>query len=242
MNLIKRFNKKIAEMEISIHDKHIFYTDTVGIRCEIGGEEYVYIKKGIMRKPHPNPHYVNPAVERALAIFHALQEKDWIVRIDLYDKKEIKETIKRLQFVEPEEKVLNEFEADREKITHYELYWSLNDIDRSVETVIREVILADIGGLSCLASAVYLLSPDEKILFYLYDDRGLDVVSKYKRKLYPLYETFNDWILEYDRESIDKIFKRKQATFELGNLLDFLNKLEESNIYYQLNQFHNSSF
>src|SRR5690625_3418871 len=200
MNLINRFHKTITEMGMPILEKPIYYTAPVGIRFEIGGEEDVYIKKGIRRKEQPNPVYVNRAVERAFTIFHALPKKDWLLRIDLYDEKEIKETIKRLQIVEPQEKVLNEFELDGEKITHYELYWSLNAIDWREETIIREITLADIGRINCLASSVYLLHPNEKILYHLYDDRGLDVVAKDQRKLYPLYETFNAWILDYDRE------------------------------------------
>src|SRR5699024_5161498 len=47
---------------------------------------------------------------------------------------------------------------------------------------------------------------------------------------------FNDWILDYDREVIDHMFKNESDTFELGVLLDFLNKLEEKKIYYQLNK------
>lgn len=236
MKLINLFNKTIYDIGLSALESPIYYHAPVGIRFEIGGEEGVYIKKGIRRKEQPNPAYVNRAVERAFTIFHALPKKDWILRIDLYDEKDIKETIKRLQIVEPQEKVLNEFELDGEKITHYELYWSLNAIDWREETIIRQIILADIGGINCLASAVYLLHPNEKILYHLYDDRGLDVVAKDQRKLYSLYETFHAWILDYDREQIDKTFKNKQETLELGNLLSFLNKLEDKNIYYKLNK------
>ena len=41
----------------------------------------------------------------------------------------------------------------------------------------------------------------------MYDDRGLDVIAKDKKSLDSLYHNFNDWILEYDREKIDLIFK-----------------------------------
>src|SRR5699024_3600191 len=74
------------------------------------------------------------------------------------------------------------------------------------------------------------------MLYHLYDDRGLDLVAKDKNKLYPLYETFNDWILDYDREAIGRIFKDEPDVFKLGNLLEFLNKLEGKGIYYQLNK------
>lgn len=236
MNLINLFQKTITEMGMKILEHPVFYQARVSVRFEIGGEKDVYIKKGIMRKLYPNPVYVNEAVKRSLAIFHALPQKNWLLRIDLYSKTEIKKTLKVLQLSSPHEKVLNEYEKDGEKIIHYELYWSLDKCVWSVERIIHEIILADIGGLSCLASAVYLLHPEEKILYHLYDDRGLDLVAKDKNKLYPLYERFNSWILDYDRETIDHIFKNEHDTFELSNLLEFLNKLEGKNIYYQLNK------
>lgn len=224
MKLFNLFNKTIYDIGFDSLENPIFYNAPIGIRFEIGGEDDVYIKKGMTRKLHPNPKYVNKAVERASRIFDALPRKDWILRIDLSDEREIKKILKVLQLVSSHEKVLNKYEEDGEKMTHCELYWSLNDIDWSAETIIREIIVADIGGLNCLASAVYLLHPNENILYHLYDDRGLDVVAKDKRMLYPLYETFNDWILDYDRETIDHIFKKEHDTFELSNLLEFLNK------------------
>ncbi|CAM4489579.1 hypothetical protein FHS16_005154 [Paenibacillus endophyticus] len=44
-------------------------------------------------------------------------------------------------------------------------------------------------------------------IFYLYDSRGLDIVSNTKEPLQHLYSDFNHWILDYDRESIESIFK-----------------------------------
>src|SRR5699024_4711625 len=210
MNLINLFQKAIVDIGMKTVEASVFYEAPIGIRFEIGGEEDVYIKKGISRKLYPNPDYVNKAVERASKIFNVLPKKDWILRIDLYDYQEIKKILKALKLAAPHEKVLKEYEQNDENVTHYELYWSLNDIKWSAETITREIILADIGGL--------------------------DVVAQDKRMLHPLYETFNDWILDYDRETIDHIFKNEHDTFELSNLLAILNKLEEKNIYYQLNK------
>ncbi len=56
--------------------------------------------------------------------------------------------------------------------------------------------------LSC-----WLLDPDELIMLYIYDDRGMALISADIRKLKPIYDHFNSWILDYDRERIDKIYK-----------------------------------
>lgn len=73
--------------------------------------------------------------------------------------------------------------------------------------------------LSCKASdikpAMFLFSQyrfffvniTRHTIFYLYDSRGLDLVSNTKASLQDLYMNYNHWILDYDREGIDSIFK-----------------------------------
>lgn len=90
----------------------------------------------------------------------------------------------------PHEKVTNEYIEDGGKVTQYELYWSLDEIDWSIETIICEVILADIEGLNSWASSVYLVDTKEIILYHFYDDQGLDVVAKKKETLHSLFNTY----------------------------------------------------
>ncbi|EMY59899.1 DUF3885 domain-containing protein [Leptospira terpstrae] len=51
---------------------------------------------------------------------------------------------------------------------------------------------------------------DKKIIFKIYDDRGLDVVSKTIETLEPIYKKYNEWILDYDRVKIDHVFNIKK--------------------------------
>ncbi|GAB3825509.1 DUF3885 domain-containing protein [Hymenobacter jeollabukensis] len=53
------------------------------------------------------------------------------------------------------------------------------------------------------ATEIYLLNIDRKMIFHMYDDRGLDILATEIVALKPIYQRFNDWILEYDREEID---------------------------------------
>lgn len=55
---------------------------------------------------------------------------------------------------------------------------------------------------------LYFINKTRKMIYHLYDDRGCDVIASDKEDLYLLYETFNEWILNYDRDEIDKVFKR----------------------------------
>lgn len=45
----------------------------------------------------------------------------------------------------------------------------------------------------------------------MYDDRGLDIISTDQETLRLIYKKHNDWILDYDREQIDKQLEYKNA-------------------------------
>ena len=54
-----------------------------------------------------------------------------------------------------------------------------------------------------VSGRVYFLNPATAIIVNMYDDRGLDVIAA-REALMPVYRTFNDWVLDYDRERIAK--------------------------------------
>ncbi|MBP6301945.1 MAG: DUF3885 domain-containing protein [Bacteroidia bacterium] len=54
---------------------------------------------------------------------------------------------------------------------------------------------------------IYFINIDKKLIFHMYDDRGLDLISTDKETLRPIYKKHNDWILDYDRKQIDKQFE-----------------------------------
>jgi hypothetical protein len=54
---------------------------------------------------------------------------------------------------------------------------------------------------------IYFVNIDKKLIFHMYDDRGLDLISADKEILRPIYKKHNDWILNYDRKQIDKQFE-----------------------------------
>ncbi|WP_110114255.1 DUF3885 domain-containing protein [Bacillus sp. CGMCC 1.16541] len=54
---------------------------------------------------------------------------------------------------------------------------------------------------------IYFVNVTKKMIYHLYDDRGCDVIASNKEDLRSLYEQRNEWILDYDREQIDRIFK-----------------------------------
>lgn len=58
---------------------------------------------------------------------------------------------------------------------------------------------------------VYFVNIDKKIILHMYDDRGLDIISSNLETLAPIYVEHNDWILNYDRKQIDKVFGEKKT-------------------------------
>lgn len=53
---------------------------------------------------------------------------------------------------------------------------------------------------------IYFININKKLILNMYDDRGLDVVATDIETLRPIYEKHKDWILDYDREQIEKLF------------------------------------
>lgn len=53
---------------------------------------------------------------------------------------------------------------------------------------------------------IFFINQNKKIIFNMYDDRGLDIIATKKDDLLGIYQKYNDWILEYDRKGIDTIF------------------------------------
>uniref|UniRef100_UPI003743ADBD DUF3885 domain-containing protein n=1 Tax=Hymenobacter gelipurpurascens TaxID=89968 RepID=UPI003743ADBD len=60
--------------------------------------------------------------------------------------------------------------------------------------------------LNTLHGETYFFNQRTSLLFHIYDDRGVDVLGPTAASLHPLYETYNRWILEYDRPRINTLF------------------------------------
>jgi hypothetical protein len=51
---------------------------------------------------------------------------------------------------------------------------------------------------------IYFVNINKKLIFHMYDDRGLDLISADKETLKPIYKKHKDWLLDYDRKQIDE--------------------------------------
>lgn len=53
---------------------------------------------------------------------------------------------------------------------------------------------------------IYLINLDKKVIFHMYDDRGLDLLTSNKENLVHIYQQYNAWLLDYDRNKMFEIF------------------------------------
>ncbi|MGU3472214.1 DUF3885 domain-containing protein [Paenibacillus sp. D51F] len=78
--------------------------------------------------------------------------------------------------------------------------------DLKVEELLGAIANREMGYEPRIVGDIFLVNETKKSIFYLYDDRGMDVVADDTRTLRAVYEKYNNWILDYDRSRIDKIF------------------------------------
>lgn len=65
------------------------------------------------------------------------------------------------------------------------------------------------GIKPCPPADYYLFDLKRSIEVWPYDDRGMDVVGPNQSLLAELYNKFNNYLLDYDRETMDASFQRK---------------------------------
>jgi hypothetical protein len=213
-NLSDVFNQAVLKIGMDKLELPIFYNAPNGVRFEIGGLEPIYLDT-LSENLVSNPAYVDSAFERARAIYQGLPCEPNLLRIDGYpgekDAQEIVDDVCRYtELPLPQEQVIKAIQDENDTEEHFnqlQLYWDLSAIKFQPDKLLREIIKGDIGGCMELVSSTYLVDSRNFVLFHLYDDRGLDVVAANKESLRPLYKNFNAWILDYDRERIDLVFK-----------------------------------
>lgn len=78
--------------------------------------------------------------------------------------------------------------------------------DVNFENILKGIANMEMGFEPKIYEEVYFFDRNKNIIFNMYDDRGCFVFSNDPENLRELYETKNDWIVDYDRPTIDKQF------------------------------------
>jgi hypothetical protein len=74
------------------------------------------------------------------------------------------------------------------------------------EAVLRGIANADHASEPSIGSKVYFMNTGIDAIIHMYDDRGMDMIATSRKTLRVLYHNFNQWILDYDRATIDRAF------------------------------------
>lgn len=202
--LSEKFTKTLIKIGMPILKAPLFYNSPIGIRFLIGKEQPVYLDGASSDDLIPNPKYISAALERAESIYNSLLHQPDILRIDTDITLE---NLKQLQLPKPHEQTWEQIHYEDISFLQKQLFWNLSHFDFNPHFLLKEIIKADIGGaMKDLTSNVYFINTEDSILFHLYDDCGADLLASDKNTLRPFYETYNDWLLDYDRTKIDKLF------------------------------------
>jgi hypothetical protein len=194
--LAEKFMKTLKEIGLSQLEQPIFYHAPVGLRFEIGGEGKVY------QNNSANPKYIRHALDRAWTIYKELPSVPDILQITVCgDYGTAEKSLSEIPLPDFDEGI------EEQDGTQTSFYWDCSKLPKdTAKALFREIILADIGGNNLLTSSVFWMSTEGKYLFHLYDDRGADLISADKEILLPIYHKFHSWLLDYDRERMDKLF------------------------------------
>lgn len=102
-----------------------------------------------------------------------------------------------------------ELESDGESERKYWHYIVFGLPKSSLENFLWCAFASDFRSIQPNSSRCdyYLFDIDREILVFPYDDRGMDVVGNNKELLSELYQTFNHYLLDYDRQIMDVSFR-----------------------------------
>ncbi len=211
--LSERFEDLLIKIKNPMLKHPVFYNCPIAIRFEIGCKTPVYLDTLPSGDIIINPEYIEEAQRRAKAIYTSFLQAPNLLRIDSYSnenrleyKREFDLSIFQELISFPQEQRQVQIKDGNEQHTILQLYWDLCKIDFLPDLLLKEIIKADLGGISALASNVYFANTEEVYLYHIYDDRGADLAAECQETLYPIYKKFNQWILEYNRKEIDELF------------------------------------
>ncbi|HEM4557211.1 TPA: DUF3885 domain-containing protein [Streptococcus suis] len=76
--------------------------------------------------------------------------------------------------------------------------------DQDLKALLKEIIKADHGGFNYLSSSVLFLSSQDNIIYYCYDDRGVDIAVLDDDKRRQLFTDCHDLLFDYDMEEMER--------------------------------------
>ncbi|MDO6851730.1 DUF3885 domain-containing protein [Priestia megaterium] len=216
-DILHSFLKK--HFERLILSPSLFYSWKNSIRFEISNPLIPYYKK----------EHLEQAFYRSIRLFEAVfgEEDEILLVTDVHSIKKDIFLQKRplnvyLKYIKNKERLYQLShhllpsvfdEADDQSVTH-RFALSCKKPELKYVQLLKAICYEDFAHPSSILKNnlqsgydIYFVNLSKEIIFHLYDDRGCDVLASNKESIKFLYEEYNHWILDYDREEIDLLFK-----------------------------------
>ncbi len=189
--------------------KPLFYNWPIGLRFEIGPPD---IGTGIGL----NDLYFKEAHKRSVAIFEACFSKDDEIIFVYQQYSDGRKKIRKSNYVLKQIAKKGIFEhydvRDIYELEYKCTCWKrvivqgLKCSDINYSNILLALVNTDFARQPSTNGECYFINVTSGLILNLYDDRGMDVISTTSDVLRPIYERFNDWLLDYDRKKMDAVF------------------------------------
>jgi hypothetical protein len=189
----------------------VFYSWKIGIRFELG----VDYDSGFA---YENSPYLQGVYKRAITLFKSLHSNndDIYIVVDVSDyaddfklkSKTFSRYIKgkSVLYGLNQKTIIHDDDEEGTYKTHrFTLKCKTSDF--KYIPMLKAICNQDMGIRPSIFNMVYFININRKTIFHVYDDRGCDLVATSRETIRDVYDNYNDWILAYDRNETDGVFK-----------------------------------
>ncbi len=194
-------------------ERPLFYMWPIGIRFALfsrGGEQFTSYSSGVY-----NEEYFNEVNYRAQELFKSVFdiEDDIYIVYEIPVCKRGKIYKSNYIFKQIEDLDYSRIEYITTNVPNYTAYAYKRAVIKTnvgkinYQNILKAVANTDFGDRSqVVKGSVYFINETKNIILFMYDDRGLDIIANNKASLETVYKSYSDWILDYDRDSVDALF------------------------------------
>lgn len=217
MNIVNYLKGKFPTVELV---PSIYYQWDIGIHFSLGGEIYQFKEKDEL-----NLERFRLVYNQISSIFNELFEQNDVMFLvtNVYKHKTKEKCTRKLKVYQPFLKCKNNLnriqvktypypfesdEAEEFEMQQFSLLCKREDIH--VNELLKAASNEDFpirpkfGGYSIGYPDVFFVNVTKDIIFFVYDDRGCEVIACEADRLRPLYEKYYDWVEEVDRKRIEQ--------------------------------------
>jgi hypothetical protein len=194
----------------------LLYSWNIGIRFELGDPRLYDLDTN---------HYMERVYFRAIELFKALHEKndEIIIVTNGYfadkQKKQVKKLLLYKRYIKSKHLLRNlrlsvlpnvfaDEDEDPDELTNtYRFMITCQVYQLDFHKLLRAICNKDVGIKPKISHDVFFLNLNKGTIYHVYDDRGCDVISISNQALKEIYFKYKNWILDYDRKTIEKTFE-----------------------------------